>query len=147
MGDLFKEVSESQPQTSPIERREVPYMCGQMSAKIDGLEKALKLLSKKSTSQGKALGRVERKVFNGFGDKISHMERMIERNRVGNECAHTELKDSLRLFAKFGATSLILIFISLLAVLGSVWLQDRISNEKVEEVPINALADPPTETP
>lgn len=133
--------------TPPIERREVPYMCGQMSAQINNLEKAMKSLSKKSTSQGKALIRVERKVFNGFGDRIKHMEKIVDLNRISNECAHTELKGSLKLFAKFGTTSLVLIFITLLAVLGSVWLQDRMSNEKIEEVPINAPVDPSTETP
>ena len=137
----------SQIQNPPNEVREGPYVWGQMNAKIDNLERAMKLLSRKVTSQGRALGRVERKVFNGFGDKINHMERMIEQNRVDNEKAHIEIKDSLGLFAKFGVTSLILIFIALLSILGSIWLQDRIPDGKVKEAPVNAPVNPTNTTP
>ena len=147
MGDLLQGASvESSMQNPSIERPEVPYLCGQMSAKIDNLEKAMKLLSKKSTSQGKALGRVERKVFNGFGDKINHMEKMIEQHRIDNENAHIEFKKSLGLFARFGVTALILIFVALLSILGSIWLQDRVPIGRVREAQINAPIDPVIET-
>jgi len=143
MGDLSREIlTESKVQNPLVERREVPYICGQMSVKIDNLEAATKLLSKKVTMQGKALGRVERKVFDGFGDKIIHMEGTIEQHRVNNERAHAEIKRSLGTFAKFGASSLILIFIVLLTILGSIWLQDRIPIGRVRRVQINAPIDP-----
>ena len=143
MGDLSREIPiESEVQRPSIERREVPYICGQMSAKIDNLETAMKSLSKKVINQGKALGRVERKVFDGFGDKIIHMGKTIEQHRVDNERAHAEIKRSLGIFAKFGASSLILIFIVLLTILGSIWLQDRIPIGRVRRVQINAPIDP-----
>lgn len=143
MGNLLQGASvESSLQNPSIERPEVPYLCGQTSAKIDNLEKTMKLLSKKVNAQAKALGRIERKVFDGFGDKINHMEKMIEQHRIDNENARIEFKKSLGLFARFGITASILVFVALLSILGSIWLQDRVPIKRVRGAQINAPVDP-----
>ena len=91
-----------------------------MLAKIDHLETSMSALSKTVKTQGRALGRVER---NGFGIKIDNINLNMERDREINEKAHARLEKSLGSIIKFGATSFITIFVVLLSILGSLWLQ------------------------
>jgi hypothetical protein len=145
--DVSRPPIESSLQPS-AECQAAPYLCGQMNEKMNVLGKSMKSMSKKITSQGKSLGRVEQKVFNGFGQKINSMENMIEQNRTDNETAHTKIEKDLRAIIKFGATALIMIFIGLLGVLGSIWLQDRGAvNQVMEEVKIDAPIAPLIDTP
>lgn len=115
-----------------------PYLCGQMAVKVDNLEKSIKIMSKIVTNQGKSLGRVERKVFNGFGTKIDNLSLTMRNDREVNEKAHTEMKKTLRAIIKFGATSFIAIFVVLLSILGSLWLHNEtvVPTEVIRNVPI-----------
>ncbi len=109
---------------------EVTY--AQLGTKVDQLEAGIKNLEKKMTSQGRAVNRLERKVFNGFGERmdamntqISSLETKIGEHKLDNETAHVEIKKVLGGMIKFGATALILIFIALLSILGSIWFRGQ----------------------
>lgn len=110
---------------------------------ITALEGRMATFEKKMNAQRRALGRVERKVFNGFGLKIDAINNKVENNRHDNEVAHTEIKKVLGGFIKFGATALVLIFIALISILGSIWLLDRQALDPVlEEVILDAPFNP-----
>lgn len=107
------------------------------------LEDRMAKFEKKMNAHRRALGRVERKVFNGFGIKIDAINEKVESNRHDNEIAHAEIKKVLGGFIKFGATALVLIFIALIGILGSIWLLDRqTSNPVPEEVVLDAPFNP-----
>lgn len=107
-----------------------------LGEKVDHLERSIVALSRTVKTQGKALGRVEQKVFNGFGTKIDNINVSMVRDREVNEIAHTEVKKTLNSIVKFGATSFITIFVVLLSILGSVWLRNNEHVEVVRNVPI-----------
>lgn len=115
-----------------------PYLCGQMAVKVDTLEKSIRTMSKIVTNQGKSLSRVERKVFNGFGAKIDNLSATIQIDREANEKAHADMKKTLGAIIKFGATSFITIFVVLLSILGSLWLNNNngAPTEVIRNVPI-----------
>ena len=123
----------------------------QLGVKVDQLEKEIGKLDKKITQARSAISRVERKVFNGFGARIDAMtirigsvETKIDANKVDNVGAHTEMKKILGGIIKFGATSLILIFIVLLSILGSIWFHDNKEPTKAAtktEVQVSAPID------
>ena len=106
--------------------------------KVDHLEKSIIALSRTVKTQGKALGRVEQKVFNGFGTKIDNINANMIRDREVNEIAHADMRKTLGAIIKFGATSFVTIFVVLLSILGSIWFQNdtNIPVEVVRNVPI-----------
>jgi len=127
---------------------EITY--AQLGIKVDQLEAETKKLEKKITAQGRAINRVERKVFDGFGERmdsmntrISSLETKIGENKLDNETAHVEIKKVLGGMIKFGATALILIFIALLSILGSIWFRGQ--NPK-EIIPMEVRTSAPDDS-
>jgi len=124
---------------------EVTY--AQLGTKVDQLETGIKKLEKKMTAQGRAIGRVERKVFDGFGERMDSMntrigslETKIDGNKIDNEAAHIEIKKVLGGMIKFGATALILIFIALLSILGSIWFRGQDTPREVIHTEVRTSA-------
>jgi len=89
--------------------------------KMEHFEKSIVALSKTVKSQGRALGRVEQKVFNGFGAKIDNLTDTLTRDRLANDAEHKAIQKSLSSIIKFILTAFISIFIVLLSILGSLW--------------------------
>jgi len=125
------------------ENASVLYICGQMSEKVDNVEDRLKTLEKQLAEQSGSLREIERKVFNGFDEKIDALNEKIDENKVSNEAAHAEVKKALGGIIRFGAASLILIFVTLLGILGSIWLRERGSQAVIQgtEVQVDAPGD------
>lgn len=80
--------------------------------------------------------RMENKVFNGFGDRINGMD--VRMGDLAIEFRNTtkqlqknidNAQKEIHAIAKFGATALVMIFVALLGILGSIWVQDY-SNEE-----------------
>lgn len=124
---------------------EITY--AQLGIKVDQLEAGIKKLEKKMITQGRAINRVERKVFNGFGERmdsmnarISSLETKIGENKLDNETAHVEIKKVLGGMIKFGATALILIFIALLSILGSIWFRGQDNSREVIHTEVRTSA-------
>jgi hypothetical protein len=80
--------------------------------------------------------RMSKKIFNGYGVTIQNMSDTLDRELKHNEDAHNEIKDGLKRLTGFGATSIVVIFVALLAILGSIWINDRakLSEELVTQI-------------
>jgi len=109
--------------------------------KVDHLEKEIKKLEKEINSQGRSINRLGKKVFDGFGNKIDAVNDRIDVFEQTNGVAHTEMKKVLGGLAKFGATALVLIFLALITILGSIWLHDREEPRQTTEMQIDAPTD------
>ena len=109
-----------------------------LEVKVDNLEVSINTLSETVRLQGESLNRVEQKVFNGFGTKIDNINTNMVHDREINEVAHAEVKKTLGAIIKFGATSFIAIFMVLLSILGSLWLNngENVPMEVSKNVPI-----------
>ena len=109
-----------------------------LEAKVDNLAETVRLQGESLRLQGESLNRVEEKVFNGFGTKIDNINTNIVHDREINEVAHVEVKKTLGAIIKFGATSFIAIFMVLLSILGSLWLNngENVPMEVSKNVPI-----------
>lgn len=94
-----------------------------IETRFENMEATLRDLKCVVNGHTEALGRVEQKVFNGFGTKIDNTYTIMALDRASNEKAHTGMEKSLSSIIKFGATSFILIFIALLGIIGSLWLR------------------------
>ncbi len=125
------------------ENASVLYICGQMSEKVDNVEDKLKTLEKQMSEQSGSLREIERKVFNGFDERIDDLNKKIDDGKLDNETAHAEVKRALGGIIRFGAASLILIFVTLLGILGSIWLREREDQEIIQgtEVQVDAPGD------
>lgn len=118
---------------------------------VDRFAVQLTEYGKQMDAQGESLKRVEQKVFNGFGDRIEGLERTMNDNKADNIAAHRETRESLTGLSKatqgimkFVAVSLITIFVTLLGILGSVWLhhiEDTKDLQRIEREMSNDSAD------
>ena len=112
----------------------------QLGVRVEHLQKEIEKLYRKVSTQGRALGRVERKVFNGFGERMDAMniridtvEMKIDAHKRDNDAAHTEFRKVQGGAIKFGATALVMIFIAVLTILGTMLVNNRNT-----EMPTNA---------
>jgi len=88
-------------------------------------------------SLDKTLQRVSEKVFDGFGEKMDGIERKIDQNKKDNDTTHREIKKGLSSMMKFWGMSMVLIFVALVTILGSIWFQDRSTNEVGKNASVN----------
>jgi len=88
-------------------------------------------------SLDEALRRVNEKVFNGFGEKMDGIEEKIDQNKKDNDTTHKEIKKGLSSMMKFWGMSMILIFVALITILGSIWLQDKDEGEVGKNASVN----------
>lgn len=95
-------------------------------------------VSKRLNSQGKSIRRIEQKVYNGYDEKIDALQDRVAENKADNAVAHEKLERSLGGIIKFGAGAFLLLFITLLTILGSIWLHDRPIHEPI---PVEVVAD------
>lgn len=65
------------------------------------------------------------KIFNGYGVTIQNMSTTLDLELKHNADAHKEIKDGLKRLTNFGATSIVILLVALISILGSIWLTDR----------------------
>jgi len=68
---------------------------------------------------------MEKKVFNGFGDRIKSLEIKVDKDIDDNQKGHDKIMKTLEHVIKFGATAMVMLIISLIGIFGSIWVQDR----------------------
>ncbi len=95
---------------------------------------------KQHTSEIKDMAR---KVFNGFGDKITSLEEKMDTEILDNASDHAALGRSIDSVKKsvgkllwFVAMALVMIFVALVSILGSIWISDRNAMQR-------SVIDPP----
>jgi len=123
---------------------EMERQIGELDRRIATLEISVKHNNKTVDSYAmqlrsldKALKRVSEKVFNGFGEKMNSIEEKIDQNKKDNDVIHKEMRKGLSSMMKFWGMSMVLIFVALLTILGSIWLQDRNVDEVEENASVN----------
>jgi len=68
--------------------------------------------------------KMSKKVFNGYGTMIENLKIEFEKETMDNKKSHEDMQTALSGIIKFGATSLIMIFMGLIAIIGSIWATD-----------------------
>ncbi len=97
---------------------------------LDRLERTIETNSETIRDHTGEIKRMSNKVFNGFGSRIEAINDKLDREINTNIQSHAEIKSTLSLIAKFGATALILIFVALLGILGSIWAANSKSSDR-----------------
>jgi len=101
--------------------------------KVDTLAAQVGTLGKRVSSHSGKIVKMSNKVFNGFGSKIDSVKDQVSQNKVDNNIHHANMEKVIGTMIKFGATSIVLIFIALLGILGSIWAADRRSTQQIKE--------------
>ena len=78
------------------------------------------------------LNGISEKVFNGFGDTVESVNTKLDIEIRRNDEEFRRINDTLSAIVKFGATSVILIFVALLGVIGSIWVSDRSALREIQ---------------
>lgn len=123
---------------------EMEKQISELDKRIATLEISVKHTSKTIDSYAgqlhsldKTLQRVSEKVFDGFGEKMNGIEKKIDQNKKDNETTHKEIKKGLSSMMKFWGMSMVLIFVALITILGSIWLQDKDKGEVGKDASVN----------
>ena len=104
---------------------------------VDHNGKTIDSYAKQLHSLDKTLQRVSEKVFDGFGEKMDGIEKKIDQNKEDNDTTHEEIKKGLSSMMKFWGMSMVLIFVALLTILGSIWFDDRNVDEVEKSASVN----------
>lgn len=77
---------------------------------------------------------MSRKVFNGYGSTINSVEAKLDAEMVRTANGFKEVKGTLRTLTKVAVSSVILLLVGLVGVIGSVWVSDRVTTRDLIEL-------------
>jgi hypothetical protein len=100
----------------------------ELGVKFENVEDKVDNLGKRVSAQSGKITRMSNKVNNGFGEAISAVKDQVNFNTK-----------AIGKIVWFGATTAVLIFLSLLGIFASIWLHDR--SEVRELAPIEMSID------
>ena len=101
-----------------------------LGANFVNLTDKVDTLGKRVSSHGGKLTKMGNKIFNGYGKTIADMKE-----------AHDQLTRTLGVVIRFGAVALITIFVTLVSILGSIWIQDRASQKEPVRMEVESATD------
>lgn len=108
--------------------------CSEMEQHMDDVRAGLIETRADIKQFGESLGRVERKVFNGFGSRIEAVNDKLDDEKRANAENHKAMQDSINSMTRFVSGALITIFVGMLGLFGVIWTTGSRAEMRVQEL-------------